>query len=90
MNAIHDYGSELERPAREIVAAAQDPRDTTNKNDERVEAAVRDGAPAEESSALPSKGASLCAYGSSEKSGVVPKQQPLSTQTAEREDQQFV
>ena len=59
-------------------------------NDERVEAAGRDGAPAEESSALPSSGASLCAHGSSEKSGVVPKQQPLSTQTAEREDQQFV
>ena len=90
MNEIHDYGSELERRAREIVAAAQDHRDTTDLNDERVEAAGRNGTPAEESSALPSSGASLCVHGSSEKSGVVPKQQPQSTQTTDREDQQFV
>ena len=52
VNAIHEYGIELQRRARKIVAAAQDHRDTTDMNDEPVEAADREGAPAEESSAL--------------------------------------
>ena len=36
-DAIHEYGVELQRRAREIVAAAQDHRDTADINDERVE-----------------------------------------------------
>ena len=90
MNAIHEYGIKVERRARDTVATAQDHRDTTDMNDDRVEASDREGAPAEESSALPSSGASLFAHGSSEKSGVVPKQQPHPMQITDLEDQQFV
>ena len=87
-DAIHEYGVELQRRAREIVAAAQDHRDTADINDERVETEDREGAPAQESSALPSSGASLFAHGSSKKSGVTPKQQPQPKQMAHRKEAQ--
>lgn len=90
MNAIHEYRIELERRSSEIVAAAQDHRDTTVFNDERVEAADGDGARANESGALSSSGTFLFAHGSSEKSGVVAKQQTQpTTQITDREDRQF-
>ena len=90
INAIHEYEIELQRPAREIVAATQDHRDTADINDERVEAADREGAPAQESNALPPGGTSLFAHGSSDKSEVMSKKQPQPTQTTDREDQQLV
>eukprot|EP00904_Undaria_pinnatifida_P011787 jgi/Undpi1/7739/HiC_scaffold_23.g10212.m1 len=90
MNAIHEYRIELERRSSEIVAAAQNHRDTTVFNDERVEAADGDGARANESGALSSSGTFLFAHGSSEKSVVVAKQQTQpTTQINDREDRQF-
>ena len=78
-DAIREYGVELHKRAREIVAAAQDHRDTTDTNDVRVEAADRGGTPAQESSAIPSSEASLFEHGLSKRSGVMPKQQPQPT-----------
>ena len=86
--ATHDYGVELRRRAWAIVAAAQYLRDTTDVSHERVKARADDrGAPAQ-SSALPSNRTSLFEHGSSEKSGLMPKQQPQTKQITDRKEVQ--
>ena len=63
-------------------------RDTADLSHKQGEARTDDrGAPAQ-SSALPSRRASLFEHGSSETSGVVPKQQPQPKQMTDRKEEQ--